>query len=158
MIKKFNLFLVIIFFLSSCGYSPIFSKNKNSNLDILSIQSSGNSEINNYIKSGLKNYHQKDLSNEGFLVFIKTEFLKKTLAKDRTGKITDVKLTVKLDLEYKKNSSSNEAASMTFSESFNMKINENNFDQRSYEKNIKKNIAQILTNKIIRHLSIKNDT
>ena len=47
---------------------------------------------------------------------------------------------------------------MTFSESFNMKINENNFDQRSYEKNIKKNIAQILTNKIIRHLSIKNDT
>ena len=35
-----------------------------------------------------------------------------------------------------------------------MKINENNFDQRSYEKNIKKNIAQILTKKRIRHLTM----
>ena len=154
MIKKFNLFVIIIFFLSSCGYSPIFSKNKYSNLSILSIESTGNSEINNYIKSGLKNYLKKNLSSEGFLIFIKTDFLKKTLAKDRTGKITDVKLTVKLNLEYKTNNSSNETTSITFSESFNMKINENNFDQRSYEKNIKKNIAQILTNKIIRHLSV----
>ena len=154
MIKKFNLFVIIIFFLSSCGYSPIFSKNKNSNLSILSIESTGNSEINNYIKSGLKNYHQKDLSREGFLVFIKSDFLKKTLAKDRTGKITDVKLTVKLDLEYKINNSNNEKDLITFSESFNMKINENNFDQRRYEKNIKKNIAQILIDKIIGHLSV----
>jgi len=154
MIKKFNLLLVIIFFLSSCGYSPIFSNNNNQNINIISIDARGNSEINNYIKSGLRNYIQNDLLNEGFLVFIKTDFTKKTLAKDRTGKITDIKLMVELDLEYKKNNSNNKAASISFTESFNMKINENNFDQRRYEKNIKKNIAQILIDKIIGHLSV----
>ncbi len=154
MFKKLNLLLFIIFFLNSCGYSPIFSSDKKFDFNITSISTSGDNEINNFIKSRLNNYIKDDFQNGGYVIFIKSEYSKKTLAKDRTGKITDVKLMIKSTLEHKKNNVDNSKGQVTFSESFNMKINQNNFDLRSYEKSIKKNLSQIITDKIIRHISL----
>ena len=154
MFKKLNLLLFIIFSLNSCGYSPIFSSDKKFDFNITSISTSGDNEINNFIKSRLNNYIKDDFQNGGYVIFIKSEYSKKTLAKDRTGKITDVKLMIKSTLEHKKNNVDNSKGQITFSESFNMKINQNNFDLRSYEQSIKKNLSQIITDKIIRHISL----
>ena len=46
---------IVFFFISGCGYSPIFS-NKNSNFSIVEIKSTGNSNLNKILINKLDNY------------------------------------------------------------------------------------------------------
>ncbi len=50
---------IVFFFISGCGYSPIFS-NKNSNFSIIEIGITGNNKINNIINNKLNNYKNSD--------------------------------------------------------------------------------------------------
>ena len=63
MIKK-NLIkiLILLFFISGCGYNPIFS-NKNSNFSIYELTASGNSKLNKIINNRLNNYKGSDNQN-----------------------------------------------------------------------------------------------
>ena len=49
--------LIILFFVSSCGYTPIFS-NKDSNFSIVEISSTGNNKLNKTLISKLDNYRK----------------------------------------------------------------------------------------------------
>ena len=75
MIKK-NLIkiLILLFFLSGCGYSPIFSK-KNTNFSIYELKSSGNSKLNKVINSKLNNYKGSD-SAKKYSITIETNLNK----------------------------------------------------------------------------------
>ncbi len=48
-------FLIILFLVSSCGYTPIFS-NKNSSFSIIEIKSTGNNKLNKILKNKLDSY------------------------------------------------------------------------------------------------------
>ena len=56
MIKKNIIILSIIFFLTNCGFSPIYLKNENRNFSIEKVIYTGDRELNNFLKSNLKNY------------------------------------------------------------------------------------------------------
>ena len=64
MIKK-NLvkLLILLFFISGCGYSPIFL-NKKSDFSIYELSASGNSKLNKIINSRLNNYKGSDGSKK----------------------------------------------------------------------------------------------
>ena len=97
----------------------------------------------------------KGSKENNYIITINSKFSKKTLAKDRTGKTTDLKLVAEINLEYnEENSTSNNqnAKVVSFSEDFNIKKNQNNSEQRDYEKSIKKNLSQKLTDKMVRYL------
>ena len=76
MIKK-NLIkiLILLFFLSGCGYSPIFSK-KNTNFSIYELKSSGNNKLNKIINSRLNNYKGSDGAKK-YSITIETNLNKK---------------------------------------------------------------------------------
>ena len=98
-------------------------------------------------RNSKKSFYGINSGNYGFLM---NKFSKKTIAKDRTGKTTDLKLVAEINLEYKEeNSASNDqgAKVVSFSEDFKIKKNQNNSEQRDYEKSIKKNLSQKLTDK-----------
>ena len=64
MITHKNLILIILLiFLSNCGYSPIYNNNSESNINIIILEMNGNREINNKINSGLKKYYSKETNN-----------------------------------------------------------------------------------------------
>ena len=116
----------------------------------------GDNQINNYIKSNLAIYMNKDFQERNYIIKVNSKFSKKSLAKDRTGKTTDLKLVADISLEYQEESTSDDQVKkvVSFYEDFNIKKNQNNFQQRDYEKSIKKNLSQKLTDKIIRHLTL----
>ena len=59
---------------------------------------------------------------------------------------------ISLNMEYQKEEGILKKISLT--ESFNIKKNQNNFEQRDYEKNIKRNLSQLLSDKIVRYLTL----
>ena len=153
MIIKKNIFLIfIILILYGCGYSKIYSSNENNSFNINLIKIEGDTELNNYLVSNLNKYIENKSAKYNYSLLINTEFYKETLAKDKTGKVTDIKLIAKLNMEYQKEEGILKKISLT--ESFNIKKNQNNFEQRDYEKNIKRNLSQLLSDKIVRYLTL----
>ena len=138
--------------LYGCGYSKIYSSNENNLLSIRSIEIEGDTELNNYLISNLNKYVENDSTKQNYSLIINTNFYKESLAKDQTGKVTNIKLIAKLNLKYKKEEK--DSGQISFIESFNIKKNQNNFEQRDYEKNIKRNLSQLLSDKIVRYLTL----
>ena len=56
MIKKNILIISLIFFLTSCGFTPIYSKNNNVNFSIEQVNFTGDRELNNFLKTNLDQY------------------------------------------------------------------------------------------------------
>ena len=153
MIKKLIILILIIFGLTSCGYSPIYSNN-NTNFEINDLELEGNEEINNIIKNKLDRYFDNN-SQKKYIINIKTNYEKISATKDRTGSTTHFKLIVNLDLRYKKVDSEvdKEMEELTFSESLIIKKNQDNFEQNDYEKITIENISELLINKVILYLA-----
>ena len=85
---------LICFAINSCGYAPMYVDNFYQNLKILISEKNGDRDINNLIESNLKNYLNNN-SNNIFKIKIFTEYQKKSLAKDTSGKTTDYQMTVR---------------------------------------------------------------
>ena len=153
--KKIILISIISLFLYGCGYTPLYTNKQNVNFNIKSLEIEGDAQINSFIKSNLINYMNNGAQVNNYIGKINSKFSKKTIAKDRTGKTTDLKLVAEINLEYEEeNSTSNDrgAKVVSFSEDFKIKKNQNNSEQRDYEKSIKKNLSQKLTDKMVRYL------
>ena len=154
MIKKLTILILVIFGLTSCGYSPIYSNNNNTNFEINDLELEGNEEINNIIKNKLDRYFENN-SQKKYIINIKTNYEKISATKDRTGSTTHFKLIVNLDLRYKKDDSEveEEMKELSFSESLIIKKNQDNFEQNDYEKITIENISELLINKVILYLA-----
>ena len=62
MIKKLTLLIFIVFSLTNCGYSPMYSDNSNTNFEVYNLELEGNSEVNSIIKNILEKYNNNNLS------------------------------------------------------------------------------------------------
>ena len=145
--KKIFTFILLIF-LSSCGYEAIYSvKNiKNYDFSISKLSFIGDREINLKIKQKLNNYTQetKDIN---FILKITSTSEKIILAKNDAGDSTSfkIKTIVNIDVFNKEKLKSN----FIITESFNYDNNSNKFELKNYEREIKRNLADIITEKLI---------
>ena len=62
MIKKHIVLISLIFFLTHCGFSPIYIKNTNTNFSIENVSYKGDRDLNNFLKTNLNQY-KNDKSN-----------------------------------------------------------------------------------------------
>ena len=149
--KKIFTFILLIF-LSSCGYEAIYSvKNiKNYNFSISKLSFIGDREINLKIKQKLNNYTQ-EIKDINFILIITSKSEKIILVKNAAGDSTNFKIeiTVNIDVFNKEKLKSN----FIITESFNYDNNSNKFELKNYEKEIKRNLADIITEKLIFKLS-----
>ena len=149
--KKIFTFILLIF-LSSCGYEAIYSvKNiKNYDFSISKLSFIGDREINLKIKQKLNNYTQ-EIKGINFTLKITSISEKIILVKNNAGDSTSfkIKAIVNIDIFNKENLKSN----LTIEESFNYDNNSNKFELKSYEKEIKINLADIITEKLISKLA-----
>ena len=148
--KIFTIFLLM--FLSSCGYEAIHSK-KNAikyNFSISEINFIGDREINRKIKQKLNNY---TLSNKdkNFILKISSISEKNVLAKNTAGDATNFKNTISINIELLMNGKLK--SNFVILESFNYDNTSNKFDLKRYEKEIKGNLAEAATDKLIFRLS-----
>ena len=90
----------------------------------MSLEVTGDSAINNHLKINLKKYLNNKIEDKSYIVKINSEFKKRPLAKDKTGKITDIKLIADVKLEYEilQNNEENKITkTILFSENFSIK-------------------------------------
>ncbi len=154
MLKKFIYPLFLIFFLSSCGYTPIYLSSSESNFEISNFKIDGDNEINSIVKKKLNKYLNNDYKKK-YDVKIFTNYEKVSVTKDVTGNTTNFKLIVNLNLNYININAKqkNQSRNIFFSEELIMEKNQNNYEQNNYERIVIKNLTEILTEKIILHLS-----
>ena len=151
MLKKITqLFLLLL--LTACGYESINSKKNLANYDfsISDVSFEGNKDVNLKIKEKLNNYMIKK-KEKNFTLNIKTTSEKIILAKNETGDPTSFKITVTIFVEVLNKASVKDT--LKIQESFNYNNNSNKFGLKRYEKEIKNNLAESSSNKIIFKLS-----
>ena len=148
--KKITLLLLLL--LSSCGYEAIHSKKNSANyiFSISELNFVGERTVNIRIKQKLNNYVQ-DKKDRNFILKISTDSQKIILAKNSAGDATNFKNTITINVEVLMNNTLK--SNFTIIESFNYNNISNKFDLKKYEKEIKNNLAETASNKLIFKLS-----
>ena len=148
MIKKNIVILSIIFFLANCGFSPIYLKNENKNFSIEKVIYTGDRELNNFLKSNLRNYKNEE-SNNKFFIEVKSEYKKVVLSKNAASEATNYQLEAKVIFLIKP---INKEISIT--EKKIMDSMDDKFEEARYERIIKQNFAYSISDKLSSELII----
>ena len=152
--KNKILSFLIFLFLSSCGYEAIYSKKNQINYDFsineLNFNKGGDRQINIKLKEKLKGYTQRQKDNN-FKLRIFSTSKKSIIAKDAAGDATNFKIEIAVNIEVLKDNKFKNNFSII--ESFNYNNNSDKFELKNYEKEIKSNLSNTISNKIILRLS-----
>ena len=144
--------LLLFLFLSSCGYEAIYSK-KNSedyNFFISKLSFIGDRDINLRMKERLNNYTLNE-KNKKFSLKISNSSTKEIAAKNTLGDAVTFKNTIATNIEVSTNGEFKN--SFVIIESFIYNNNSNRFNLKRYEREIKNNLAETITDKLILKLS-----
>lgn len=148
--KKQILFIILLFTLAQCGYSPIYSKyNKDTNFEIVVNSLSGDGEINNLIKLNIDRA-SKGNSTRKFDIEVYTYYSKSILSKNKNGTISEYQLTATSDFTIK---NGNKANTISFEEKMMLPAETNIFKEENYEQTIKNTFANSISKKFLLRLS-----
>ena len=147
-----KIILLLLLLLSSCGYEAIYSKKNSANYDftVSDLSFVGDKVVNLKIKEKLNNYTQGK-KDKDFILRISSTSEKITLAKDTAGDATSFKNSISISVEVLMNNKFK--SNFTILESFNYNNISNKFNLKKYEKEIKNNLAETATDKLIFKLS-----
>jgi hypothetical protein len=141
-----NIILILfLLFLYSCGYTSVYKNQKSQDFQINIIEMVGDDEINNLIKNELKFYFNRNSGNK-YDISINSEYQKIIVSKNSAGVATDYKLLVDTKISINLN---NKNSILNFNDNINIKSNSNSFEQNNYERNIKKNFASSIRDKLM---------
>tara|TARA_B110000008_G_scaffold177099_1_gene176654 strand:- start:28 stop:477 length:450 start_codon:yes stop_codon:yes gene_type:complete len=148
MIKKNLTIISLLFFLTNCGFTPIYLKNTDVKFSIDQVNYIGDREINNFLKTNLNHYKNKKINNK---IYIETNtiYKKVVLSKDGTGEVTNYQLEAEVIFLIKPMNKKIKITEKKIMDSMDDK-----FEESRYERSIKQNFASSISNKLISELSI----
>ena len=137
--------IVLIIFLTSCGYNPIYLNNNLENFEYKEIISGGNKEITKKIISAL---NIKTNNNNENKLLISSSFKTDEVSKNSKGQIELYKSTLSVLINVKDSKNSN-IKSKNFLKEFTYSNKENKFELVEYQDSIQKNLTEIIISEII---------
>ena len=151
MLKK-NFAIILFFLLTSCGYEAIHSKKSSINYDfsVSELTFSGDRDVNLKIKEKINNY-TLNKKNKNFKLKVLSTSKKIIIAKNIGGDATKFKIEITINIEALKNDSIK--SNFVIIESFVYNNNSDKFALKSYEREIKNNLSNTTSNKLILRLS-----
>ena len=142
-----KIFLIsIILFLNGCGYTPLYSS-KDSNYKVISLNKNVNNSLTNYVENSIQVISNENAKKSFNINFDYNENII-VILKNSKGDPTKNRLNVVIDLSLL-DSNDNLIISKQFSESFEYNIDDNKFNLKQYEKNIKFNLIEDITQQIL---------
>ena len=150
MLKKIFFIILSLNFLNHCDYKPVYSNQSKVDYKIVITSFSGDKDINNQIVTILKR-NSKEVSDEIINIVIDTKYTKNVLAKNSAGSITDYQAYVMTTFLIEKE---NDSKSFSVSEKFNFKKMTDKYEEKNYERNVKKNFANSISQKLILRLAV----
>ena len=142
MIKKNIILLFLIFFLTNCGFTPIYLKNTDLNFSIEQINYTGDRDLNNFLKVNLIKYKNEKINNKIYIEANST-YKKIILSKDNTGEITNYQLEAEVIFLVKPLNKKIKIKEKEILDSKNDK-----FEEARYERSIKQNFASSISEKL----------
>ena len=147
-----KIILLLLLLLSSCGYEAIYSKKNSSNyiFSISDLSFVGDKTINLAIKEKL-NVFTQNKKDKDLVIKISSTSEKIILSKNTAGDATSFKNAISINVDilmddkFKNN--------FVISENFNYNNISNKFNLKRYEEEIKKNLAETASDKLIFKLS-----
>ena len=146
--KKNIIVFSLIFFLSSCGFTPIYQKNTKVNFSIEQVSYTGDRELNNFLKPNLGKYKNKKTDNKIYIETISV-YKKIILSKDATGEVTNYRLEAEVKFLIKP-----ENKKIIITEKHIMNSMSDKIEEARYERTIKQNFASSISNKLSSELII----
>ena len=150
-----NKILLILFLLllNSCGYTSVYKNQKSQNFQINITGMEGDIEFNNLIKNELKLF-SNNTSNNIYNIALNSNYQKIAVTKNSSGVTTNYNILAHVKINLSLNESNK---NLVFKENVNIKNNTNSFEQNNYEKNVKKNFASSIREKLILKIIELND-
>ena len=150
MFKKKFIIIFAIIFLTECEYKPIYSSSNKLDYEINITEVTGDKKLNKFLIENLVRNSQKN-SNEIIDIKIDTQYTKSIIAKDTAGDVTDYQSNAITIFLIKRNETSK---TFTISEKFNFQKIDDKYEERNYEQNIKRNLANSISQKLILRLAM----
>ena len=148
MIKKNIIFIYLIFFLTNCGFTPIYLNNTDLNFSIEKVNYIGDRDLNNFLKTNLIKYKNEKINNKIYIEANST-YKKIILSKDNTGEITNYQLEAEvifLIMPLNKKIKINEKKIMD--------SKDDKFEEARYERSIKQNFTSAISSKLSTELIV----
>ena len=151
MFQKKIIFLLFLL-LSSCGYEAIYSKKNSSNyiFSISDLSFVGDKTINLAIKEKLSVFTQNK-KDKDLVIKISSTSKKIVLSKNTAGDATSFKNTISINVDVLMNDKFKN--NFVILENFNYNNISNKFNLKKYEEEIKGNLAETASDKLIFKLS-----
>tara|TARA_B100001027_G_scaffold208307_1_gene173472 strand:+ start:75 stop:530 length:456 start_codon:yes stop_codon:yes gene_type:complete len=147
---KKTLLVIFILLLNSCGFTPIYST-KDSNFKVDSLKSNVSNNLTNYIQNSITVFSNED-SKKNFNIIINFSEDITVILKDSKGDPSKNRLTITVDLSVL-DANQNLIASNKFIEGFQYNIDDNKFNLKQYEKNIKFSLVEQITQQMLNFLA-----
>jgi len=140
--RKNIIIISLIFFLTNCGFAPIYLNNAKVNYSIEQINYEGDRELNNFLKINLNQYKNEKNKNK---IYIEANsiFEKIVLSKNGAGDITSYQLKAEVIFLVKP---LNKKIKIT--EKKIMNIMDDKFEEARYERSTKQSFASSISNKL----------
>ena len=150
MLKKILFIILSLNLLTHCEYKPVYSKQNNLGYKIIISEFTGDKDINNFIATNVKRT-SKNESMEVINISFTTKYTKKILAKNTAGTITDYQSDVVTRFIIRKG---NNSENLVVKDKFNFKKMTDKYEEKNYELNIKRNLADSISQKLILKLAV----
>lgn len=141
--------ILLTFFLYSCGYTPMFSSNSQTRVNVEELIITGDRELNNFIKEKIDRLNSES-SDKEVSITANTNYSKETQTKDKSGNTTQYKLNASVNFIIK---TKNSTVEINLKESSSMNNFDDEFEQKNYERSTKDQFSSIFINQLIISLS-----
>lgn len=145
--------IFLLLFLNSCGYTSVYKNQGSDDLQINITEMKGDNEFNNLIKNEINLYSNVNSENK-FDININSNYEKIIISKNSSGVAIDYKIIVVTKIAV---NIDGKIVNMEFKENNNIKNNSDSFEQNNYEKNLKKNFASSVREKLMFRILNFND-
>jgi len=142
MIRKNIIFLFLIFFLTNCGFTPVYLKNSNVNFSVEQVNYTGDRELNNFLKTNLNKFKNEKNDNK---IYIEANSIYKkiVLSKDGAGEVTNYQLEAEVIFLIKPLDKK-----IIIKEKKNMNSMDDKFEEARKERSIKQSFASSISGKL----------
>tara|TARA_Y100001958_G_C20938830_1_gene346150 strand:- start:153 stop:620 length:468 start_codon:yes stop_codon:yes gene_type:complete len=153
--KNFGFYLILLF-LISCGYSPIYENKQTPNFKINSITISGDKKIARSIANGIEKF-KKSKSNNAYDLDLVITKRNNIITKDKKGNASSYNLIIQIDINLEDNKKT-KTIKRKFIKNTTYNSMDNKFELNQYKIDLEKNItSQILQDIIVFFGNIEND-
>ena len=143
-------YIILLIFITGCGYSPIYSNLADKNINIQIEDTNGDKDINQLILQKLSRFQNAN-TEKVYKVKVESSFEKLILTKNTAGNATNFRLNLNVKFLTTKDGISKE---FLFFEKFDMKKGDTIFEEEKYENNIKNTMTNIIIQRFISQLKI----